>query len=142
MTLRFVPPPEVDKYGVYIEGRGLTIHGTIGGAKGRIRNATGGWSAKHNAEYRGALLLKNIDGDWFILYDVKKGEQYPWIKEVKSYSWPNWGKSTTEKRAVPMTNEEYAEWRLKVEEERRAVPPKVNYTAEWPSPYPSKKENA
>jgi hypothetical protein len=85
------------------------------------------------------FILENVDGTWYKLYEIKPGlteEELPWMKEYLIGGWYNkqlytefhrtndyWkqriaeGKYTIEKRATPMTTDEYVAWRLEIAKE-------------------------
>jgi|ERR1043166_6027864 hypothetical protein len=114
MSLRFNPPKQVARYALFVEhgeGRGrFTVYNNLGSVKNAYHHA-----GTYNAASK---ILENVDGDWYTLFDIPAGTLYrdlPWVKEA-SYSW----RGTPQKTAVPMTRDEYAEWRLKVERERVA----------------------
>jgi hypothetical protein len=123
MTLKFAPPKTVAKYALFTEqkdsGRtSFKSYDNLGSAK----NA---YHAKYNVD---AKILESVDGEWFVLYDIPAKTDYndlPWVREVPR-SWRY--KYSTVKRAVPMTREEYAEWRLKVERENVASKNKTTVT--------------
>jgi hypothetical protein len=113
MTLRFDPPKQAGRYALYVEGagakNGFRVYDELGHAK----------NAYHFRSHRGAAkILENVDGKWYVLFDIPKGLSYkelPWVKEI--VGWYDRGR----KVAKPMTRDEYAEWRLAVERERMSV---------------------
>jgi len=119
MTLRFDPPRQVAKYALFVDhgnGRGFfKPYDDLGSAKNAHR-----W---HNYNNRNnAKILENVDGNWYTLHEVKAGtsqNDLPWYKEVDRYPWYS-SRSEKIRKAVPMTREEYAEWRVAVERERIA----------------------
>lgn len=107
MTLRFVPPPTVARYAVYTVTHGLKVYDDLGSAKNAARRRSG--INRRNAS-RNTYILENVNGEWFILYQINIGDtKPPWHTRESA-----WGHSF----AVPMTREEYAEWRIKVHEEQ------------------------
>lgn len=112
MSLKFVPPKQVARYALFVDhghGRGkFKTYDDLGSVKNAYHHA-GTYSS-------GSKILENVDGDWYVLHEIPAGTQYqdlPWVKE-SGYSW----RGTPRKKAVPMTREEYAEWRIRVERER------------------------
>lgn len=117
MSLRFVPPKQVARYALFIDhgnGNGFfKTYNDVGHAKSayRFRN----WSGRNAAK-----ILEMVDGEWYTLFDIPAGtdrSNLPWVKEVTRHDWYT-NRDQTRKKAVPMTREEYAEWRVKVERER------------------------
>lgn len=128
--LRFVPPKLLAKYAVFIDhgnGRGFfRTYDLIGSAKYSFRNHNGPsrWGSSGGTHYPGKIL-ELIDGEWFVLYDVPKGtEHLPWEKDFGSDS--QWYTRRTGWHTVPMTREEYGDWRAKVERERYTFPFSTN----------------
>lgn len=116
MTLRFILPPaqaNVGRYSTYDTPSGLVIHGSLGAAKNALRGRS--WDAG-GVSARDSYILENVGGEWFILYAAKKGQRFPWLREVT-----DWFGSTGRLRARQMTNDEYANWRLQVERERMNI---------------------
>ena len=123
MMLRFTPPKQVARYAAFIDhgnGRGFfKTYDEVGPAKVALRMqlAFGSWRDTNLAQYN-AKLLEMIDGEWFTLYDIPKGTtRLPWEKEVETYSAYH-GRFSKRWQAVPMTRDEYGEFRAKVERER------------------------
>lgn len=156
--LKFVPPKEEQKayrYASYAGGE-MKLHGGVGFAKNSLNNRM--WTYvdtdevdKRRTDYSGktvykqkrvtnhAFLLEQIEGEWFVLYEIKPGsteDELPWMKEYY-YSYGRWdlltpyiresshyapriksGEYPTRFRSAPMTTDEYVTWRLKVERER------------------------
>lgn len=117
MSLKFVPPKESARYALFVEnknGRGyFKVYNDLGSAKNAHRHRN--WGTRDNAK-----ILENVNGEWYVLHDIKAGTEYndlPWVKEMDRYPWYS---SRNEKihRAKPMTREEYADWRIAVERER------------------------
>lgn len=115
MTLKFNPPKQVARYALWLSNASakytFRTYNTLGDAK----------NAYHFRGYRqDAKILENVDGQWYVLHDIPAGtprNELPWYKEVQGGYYSNY---RTSKKAVPMTREEYAEWRLAVERERIA----------------------
>jgi len=122
MTLKFTPPKDLTRrYAIYIPRRNRFIqYLTLGNAK------TGfyahGWGSGSDAcTYGPGKILELVDGEWYTLFDIPTSvvrDKLPWRKDVKTYSWH---KSSTN-RAVQMTREEYADWRLAVFREQNPQP--------------------
>lgn len=158
MTLKFVPPPEeaknLPRWASYVAGEGMKTHSSVGHAKLSFNNR--GWTRilredfksddpywkKYKTVTKHAFILENVEGTWYVLYEIKPGltsDELPWLKEfvVGSYRdvpyddyaktneyWQNKIKDGTyriEKRVVPMSRDEYVAWRLKVEHERLGI---------------------
>lgn len=100
-------------------GRGFfKTYDNVGSAKVAFRHQNH-MSWRQKPQYAGKIL-EMIDGEWFVLYDIpKNSDRLPWEKEVESYSYDR-GYGRTEKnwRSVPMTRDEYGEFRARVERER------------------------
>lgn len=160
MSLVFTPPKEEAKqyrYASYVVGSGLKVHNGIGPAKNSLRNR--GWNYVATEEVAGTyhdgsprykrkyvtahgFILENVDGTWYVLYEIKPGlteEELPWMKEYLVGTWQNSlyseyhktnkyyqdkiadGSYKVVKKATPMSTDEYVEWRLAVERERLGV---------------------
>lgn len=114
MALKFIPPPTVARYALYINGGDLTTYKLLGVAK-RV----------YRSRYRppAAKILERVGDSWFVLYDIPEGAtvengKLPWYrKEASGYS-RRWG-YTDDERYVrhQMTRDEYAEWRIAVQRE-------------------------
>jgi hypothetical protein len=111
MTLKFNPPKESGRYGLYVEGgRTMKLFDALSSAKLSYHF--------NNYGFPNAKILENVDGQWYVLHDIKDVHSYgdlPWVKEVQRGYYSSYAKY---KKAVPMTREEYAEWRVAVERER------------------------
>jgi hypothetical protein len=114
MSLRFDPPKQVARYALFVDhgnGKGFfKTYNELGFAKMALGHHNYGMS--HDAK-----ILENVEGQWYVLFDIKKGTErtaLPWYKEMTG--WYSRGR----KVAKPMTRDEYAEWRLAVERERIA----------------------
>lgn len=121
MALKFVPPKELARYAMFVDygnGKGrFKPYDDLGSAKNAWHHVSGRYSGK---------ILEFVDGDWYTLYDIPAGTTYknlPWVKEVEAGGWHNPYKDN---RAKPMTREEYAEWRIKVEYERLGITENVS----------------
>lgn len=120
--LRFVPPKLLAKYAVFIDhgnGRGFfRTYDLLGSAKYsfRIHNGPHRWG-RNSITFNPGKILELIDGEWFALYDVPKGtEHLPWEKDFGTgVGYARW---RTGWHTVPMSREEYGEWRARVERER------------------------
>lgn len=113
MSLKFNPPKQVARYALFVdhgEGRGFfKTYDELGYAKIAV-----GHHRSHDAK-----ILENVEGDWYVLFDIPKGtdrNNLPWKKKRTSWYYRN----EERKVAKPMTRDEYAEWRLAVERERIA----------------------
>jgi len=123
MSLKFTPPKEQSfKYGVWVEGRGFAVKSNLGNAKLSAYAKTGVRSySESQLSTRRIIITEQIHGDWFVLFDVPAGTAYkdlPWIKMKRKLYWNSHGEQPV---AVSMTREEYAEWRVAVELERRGI---------------------
>ena len=170
LSLKFTPPKEeagnLPKYASYVVNDGMKVHHRTVDAKNSWRNR--GWTRQIDPNqpkkegYNGimrdnyrnvtrhAFILQNVDGEWFVLYEIKPGlteQELPWYKEYIKPVGSTWdrngwlytdkernseyyqkalaeGSYKLYKKATPMTREEYAEWRVSVDRERfgRVVP--------------------
>jgi hypothetical protein len=151
MSLKFVPPKEeakgLPRHASYVVGSGMKVHGTVAAAKNSF-NARGfeyvenpdwkeGDSYYNRRHYvtKQAFILENIDGEWYVLHDIKPGlksDELPWYKDVwihNTYSWRNTMVKPTYqeedykkiRQSFPMTRDEYVNWRLAVERERLGI---------------------
>lgn len=118
MTLKFNPPKQVARYALFVDhanNRGtFKIYNDLGHAKNAYH-----FAGTYNSASK---ILENVDGEWYVLFDIPAGTDYkdlPWVKETSRYDWYTRGEKKS-KRATPMTREEYADWRVKVERERIA----------------------
>ena len=114
MTLRFNPPANIGRYAVFFDfGAGTGSFKTYRD----LGSAKIGYHAKANQKFKEARILENVEGEWFTLYLVTPNvTRLPWTREEPRRP----GSSYKIWRSVPMTREEYAEWRIKVEHERIA----------------------
>lgn len=159
MSLAFVPPKEETKslprYASYVVGSGMKVHGRLVDAKNSWRNR--GWhyvqtgelvetfgrmrpETKHVTKH--AFILENVNGSWFVLYEIKPGlteEELPWMKEYlyDGWSWRPYsdymrenkyyqekladGSYRIKKRPTSMSTDEYVAWRIQVELESRGI---------------------
>jgi hypothetical protein len=113
MGLKFTPPKNIARYAYAIEYENsqakFQTYDDLGSVKNAVQHAI-------RYDFKAAYILENVDGDWYVLHTYKKGdEHFPWQKEVEIGGWHSRYKVW---RAVPMTREEYAEWRVRVERER------------------------
>lgn len=157
MTYLFVPPKEdakgLPRYASYVVGAGMKTHGRLVDAKNSWRNR--GWQYSggdpdgttyqtRRGKYvtKSAFILENVDGRWYVLYEIRPGlteEELPWYKEYMVGSWNDQlytdyiktddfyqkriasGEYKIVKKPTPMTRDEYVEWRLAVERERLGI---------------------
>ena len=130
--MKFVPPVTKDfRYAVWVEGRGFKVKAGLGEAKQSAYAMAGvyGVSFGESKTHRRIVLAEMIKGDWYTLFDVPAGTAYkdlPWVKKVRPY---RYGSGREYYAGRPMTREEYAEWRIRVERERweeeRREPPRT-----------------
>lgn len=116
MTLKFVPPKATGRYALFADW---------GNERGFFKTFDLLSSAKlsyyHNGRRSASKILELVDGEWYVLYDIPANAQYndlPWVKEITRGWQHSWG---TVKKSVPMTRDEYAEWRVAVERERMGI---------------------
>lgn len=146
MTLKFTPPREEAqarfRYATYVSGSGMKVFGDLGSAKLSLYDKLSLYAVSsyyypsqgNRATTKAAQILELVDGEWFTLFDIPEGSTYitlPWVKKFwkhKKYGWhrdyfPTYNPEEYEEtyRAVPMTRDEYAQWRLAVEREKVAV---------------------
>lgn len=111
--LKFTPPPTVSRYALYHDGE-LKTYNHLGSAKNAYR---------HLYNPQNVKILERVGDQWFILYDVPDGrlhtDEVPWVKKVDIYRYGRYESDFP--RAIPMTRDEYADWRVKVELERRGI---------------------
>lgn len=120
--LKFVPPKLIAKFAVFLDhgnGRGFfRTYDQVGSAKTSFRNHNGPsrWG-RGGVTFHPGKILELIDGEWYTLYDVPKGtEHLPWEKNFGSES--HYYSRRTGWHAVPMSREDYGDWRARVERER------------------------
>lgn len=120
MTLKFNPPRTVAKYALFVDkgnGKGtFKAFDDLGWAKLSWRYNT--YANYSDGSQYDAKIVENVDGEWYVLFDIPKGTSYknrPWAKEAVS-RWS--GKSYGYTRAVPMSKEEYADFRVAVAREQ------------------------
>lgn len=109
MGLHFNPPKQVARYALFVD-RGESFE---------ISNNLATIKLKYHARGRryNTKILENVDNEWYVLHDIQPNTDYkelPWVKTLES----NWYRSRTAYRAVPMTRDEYADWRVAVEREK------------------------
>lgn len=114
MTLKFNPPKHVAKYALFVD---------YGNERGKFFTYDQLGSAKNASYHKGynsdMKILENVDGDWYVLFEFNAGDTHrPWEKEVTPSYYSSY--RNTRWTAVPMTRDEYAEWRIQVERERVA----------------------
>lgn len=133
MTLRFVPPKDevLPRYASYGAGQ-MKTHRELGPAKQSLRHRCGSWGDRPwHAE---GFILELVDGELFVLFHVPEGtkdDDLPWKSDVwkhNRYNYtrltePGWRPDEYSKSKVSkaMTREQYAEWRVAVELERRGI---------------------
>lgn len=117
MTLRFEPPPgETMRWALYVNHDGDRY---FSGSAFRTYRRLGDAKTAYHSVYgsKGAKILENVNGRWYTLYDVAPGtkpDDLPWYRKVHTY----YGERN---RPVPMTRDEYADFRLAVEREERSL---------------------
>lgn len=157
MSLKFVPPKSEEKkfprYATYVHGADMKTHSAIGPAKNSLNNRM--WTYRESdqtrKDYAGrdvpvrekvtrpAFLLEMVDGEYYVLHEVKEGSKFedlPWVKEYLVGSWHNKPYTDYEKdnkyyqdkiadgsyrivhKAVPLTTDEYVNFRLAVAREQ------------------------
>lgn len=142
MTLKFIPPKNetLPRYASYGEGV-LKAHTTIGGAKQSLAHRC--VRVDHDSDlpyyqrpriWRQGFILESVNGEWFVLHHVPEGtksDDLPWKKDRwihKQYSWtldtpPKYKPEdySHDRVTTVMTRDQYADWRVKVELERRGI---------------------
>lgn len=133
MTLRFVPPKDevLPRYASYGAGQ-MKTHTELGSAKQSLSHRCGSWG-EHPWRAEG-FILELVDGEWFVLFHVPEGtktDDLPWKADVwrdRRYNYslrtePTYRPQEYTKSRVSraMTREQYAEWRVAVELERRGI---------------------
>lgn len=162
MTLKFNPPKEeaknLPRYASYVVGNGMKIHRRVCDAKNSFNNRGWTWEYMGKTEETygrvrpirkrvtlHSFILQNVEGDWFVLYEIKPGltrEELPWYKdyfEDHKYGYDSSiytdsmreseyyknrlaeGTAKIVRKAFPMTTDEYVSWRIAVERERLGV---------------------
>lgn len=140
--LKFIPPKEdavnLPRYASYVVGAGMKTHVRLSDAKNSWRNR--GWTHKDRKYVtRHAFILENVEGEWFVLYEIPEGiteTELPWYKEFYKDQWGyspyddyhqknsyyqrklESGDARIVKRPTTMSTDEYVQWRLAVEKER------------------------
>lgn len=138
MTLKFVPPkePRLPRYASYGAGE-MKTHTSLGAAKLSLGHRCGNYSwYRSDASWKEGFILELIDGEWYIRFHVKEGtkdDELPWKKEAwigRRYGYteirftePTYRPEDYKKTviSVPETKEEYADWRVRVELEKRGI---------------------
>jgi hypothetical protein len=124
--LRFVPPKLLAKYAVFLDhgnGKGFfRTYDLLGSAKYSFRIHNGpprGWN-RTGKTFHSGKILELIDGEWFTLYDVPAGSEHlPWERDFGQER--TWYNRRTGWHSIPMTREEYGDWRARVERERLEI---------------------
>lgn len=143
MALRFTPPKNenLPRYASYGAGQ-MKTHREIGPAKQSLLHRTSyidnsdetvPYYRRPRLSHEG-FILENVDGEWYTLYHVEEGtslEDLPWKRERwvhRSYGWTRFEEPTYkpedyryEKASYSMSRDQYAEWRLAVELEKRGI---------------------
>lgn len=119
MSLKFVPPKNVSRYAYAVEyDQSQTRFDTFNDL-GSCKNSLQHKIRYRDGDFKAAHVLENVEGEWYVLHTIGKNDQHmPWQKDVETGGWRT---RYTVKKAVPMTRDEYAEWRLQVEHERIAA---------------------
>lgn len=144
MTLRFNPPKDkkLPRYASYGAGI-LKTHTEVAYAKlslaHRLEHRANDDSVPYYSrpwKWHEGYILEMVDGAWYVLYHVEEGtdrDHLPWKKKAwrhrDYYSWgrrydkPTYNPESyiEEYVSVPMTKDEYADWRIKVELERLGI---------------------
>lgn len=158
MSLEFVPPredaKELPRYASYVVGSGMKLHTSIGHAKNSLsyrgwkrvddpdwKESLGGYPRRKSVTRR-SFILENVNGRWYVLYDIADGlsrDELPWMKEYIHDGW-SWRAYTelmkkseyyqekissnswrVAKKPASMTRDEYVAWRINVELESRGI---------------------
>jgi hypothetical protein len=119
-TFDDVKEPVTIKYASYVPGawEAFRTHRYLGAAKQSLMNRARTYYGKG---MKPGKILEMVDGVWYTLYDVKEGtlpNDVPWKKDVEKGGWRD---KYVVRKSVPMTREEYAEWRIAVDREARSV---------------------
>lgn len=157
MSLKFVPPKSETKkfprYASYVHGDEMKTHGAIGYAKLSLNNRM--WTYRDTDEMREsyggkmvpvrekvtkhAFLLEMVEGEYYVLHEVKEGSKFedlPWVKAWLIGQWQNGLYTDHEKenkyyqdkiadgsyrivhKVTPMSTDEYVNFRLAVQREQ------------------------
>lgn len=149
-NLKFVPPKEeaskFPRYATYTAGD-MKTHTSIGPAKNSLNNRM--WTSRptgkqierygvmrdeHERVTNHAFLLENVDGEYYVLYEIKEGSKFndlPWVKKFWKHNRYGYTRTTEPTyradeytaayKAMPMSTDEYVAWRLAVERERLGI---------------------
>jgi hypothetical protein len=110
MTLKFTPPENSARYALSI-GKFFKTYDELSRAKIA-------WHSHGRYTTEVARILEMVDGSWFTLYTVQPGTSaidLPWYAEV--YGYVRGIGYRDRRRSKPMTADEYADWRLRVDRE-------------------------
>lgn len=134
MTLRFNPPKPIGRYALYIERSCGDPHFKVFSSLGDLKNSFNHQVMEYTGKTRvNSKVLENVDGDWYVLYDVPadtKNDELPWMKtSYRVHKYGYWQTVSTSDdpnaykmvKSAPMTKDEYADWRVRVELERRGI---------------------
>lgn len=112
MTLQFDPPIQAGRYALAY-GNTMRVFNDLARAK------IAWWPlVQHRNGYRPteSFILENVEGKWFKLYEIPAGSltppwhRRPFPNDSPSFSW-------NRVKAIPMTKDEYAAWRIQVDRE-------------------------
>lgn len=115
MALKFDPPKHLARYALFVD-RGESYGGSRYTFKpyDNLGHAKLGWHSR--GTHFDSKILENINGEWYTLFDISKdANRAPWQKQVEAGGWRHPYKTW---KAKPMTRDEYANWRIKVEHEK------------------------
>jgi hypothetical protein len=134
VTLKFNPPKPIGRYALYIERSYGDPHFKVFSSLGNLKNSFNYQVMSYSSETRAnSKILENINGDWYVLYDVPvgtKNDELPWMKtSYRVYKHGYWHTVSTSDdpnahkmvNSAPMTKDEYADWRVRVELDRRGI---------------------
>lgn len=134
MTLKFNPPKPIGRYALYIEHSHGDPHFKVFSSLGDLKNSFNYQVMSYSGETRAnSKILENINGDWYVLYDVPvstKNDELPWMQtSYRVYKYGYWQTVSSSDdpnahkvvKSAPMTKDEYADWRVRVELERRGL---------------------
>jgi hypothetical protein len=115
MTLRFDPPPnQAMRYALWVDQTDQYFNGPVFRTYRRLGDAKNGYHSVWGD--KAAKILENVNGAWYVLFDIPKGTKpadVPWRRMVHTY----YGERN---KAVPMTRDEYAAFRLAVADEEQS----------------------
>lgn len=112
MSLRFTPPKVMGKYALFVDSSYrpfFKVYNELGSAKLAARARALPYYTSRGPIRNNAKILEMIDGEWWVLYDIKAGDaDLPWIGEYTTHF------GNKRYGARPLTREDYAEFRAKV----------------------------